>query len=73
MKKDKTSNWKITHEETIFRIKLVFPTEERFDAYAWLKENKYWITDQGPYIDEEIFPKLDSSRMIVTAQRKFEG
>lgn len=63
------SNWEISDVETVFRIKLVFPTADRASVYTWLDENYFKIVDQGPYTDAEMHPKVDSSKMIIYAEK----
>ena len=51
------------------QIELVCPMAERNAIIDWLGENEFHITENGPFRTRKMFPKVDPSRFMLTAQR----
>jgi hypothetical protein len=62
----------IVEEKLIHKLKLIVPTDKRQEVYDQLEAEGFFGIRRNPYTDEHMFPKVDSSRTIIYAEREVE-
>lgn len=65
-------------QQNVERIELFGPEDKSIEAANQVTREGYRILRTGPYTDRAMYPKLDSTRFLIVAERvvrmkKFEG